>query len=610
MPKRTSIGRPEHKTSPSSTVDRISAVYTSLNEAERKVADLISNSPESVRGKSVTRVAEMSGVSPTTVIRFCGALGFDRYSSFKLALVEEIGAQRRAPRGRPSETIDSEARLMESIRMPSSKEIPVSSISQIKELPVGTFVSLSPKLKSTLVREAREEGQQPLVTGMYVEEADHSAGIRIVTTHVNIVHTGIGYFSAKGVIADLDGEKVIDAFEMKHHELPDRRSYVVNADGSGIVRAIGEFREVVAGDVRGLGRKGDIVWRDPILHWREGVDGPDHLIDGANAQDWVPRGVGNLIEGSPEERICFQSLLTTSLYVCTSGTQLLGTQPRMIHGTNRSIGHPVSLSDVDGDGIDELVFYNIMLQWYKVPSEGDHWDSTGYVADQTTAGIWTRLVGVATFGDGRKAAVGKQTVIRGGLIELYFFDTQELVPLQGTESVWVSYAATNDPLVADCDGDGSEDNIVFQNAYSGHMAYYKMRTDGAWRPENLHVISERPGAPQAVVIPENGPAQVVFFDRPVIAPQPCSVARLHEPGLPMTGLMVRFSGQIVEADQAAGWLKVSDGSPDPVKVNCIGFGQSSGYVVVTGCVGAETDKSGRIVPVIRAYVADDLQFIL
>ena len=74
---------------------RISSLYPSLNDAERKVADTILHDPEAVRALSITRLGEAAGVSQTTVNRFCHSLGCEGYVDFKLALVEEMVTQRQ-----------------------------------------------------------------------------------------------------------------------------------------------------------------------------------------------------------------------------------------------------------------------------------------------------------------------------------------------------------------------------------------------------------------------------------------------------------------------------------------------------------------------------------
>lgn len=77
-----------------SVLEKVSALYTSLNEAERKVADFVLNHPEEARGCSVIHLSDRSGVSETTVVRFCRSIGFKGYADFKLALVADLAPQR------------------------------------------------------------------------------------------------------------------------------------------------------------------------------------------------------------------------------------------------------------------------------------------------------------------------------------------------------------------------------------------------------------------------------------------------------------------------------------------------------------------------------------
>jgi len=74
---------------------KVASLYPSFNDAERKVADTILHRPEAVRALSITRLGELAGVSQTTVNRFCRSLGCKGYTDFKLALVEEMVAQRQ-----------------------------------------------------------------------------------------------------------------------------------------------------------------------------------------------------------------------------------------------------------------------------------------------------------------------------------------------------------------------------------------------------------------------------------------------------------------------------------------------------------------------------------
>lgn len=77
-----------------SVLEKVSARYTSLNEAERKVADFVLNNPEAARGCSVIHLSDLSGVSESTVVRFCRAIGFKGYADFKLALVADLASHR------------------------------------------------------------------------------------------------------------------------------------------------------------------------------------------------------------------------------------------------------------------------------------------------------------------------------------------------------------------------------------------------------------------------------------------------------------------------------------------------------------------------------------
>lgn len=80
-----------------SVLERISALYSTLNEAERRVADFVLNHPDEARGCSVIHLSDRSGVSETTVVRFCRSIGFKGYADFKLALVAELAPQRESP---------------------------------------------------------------------------------------------------------------------------------------------------------------------------------------------------------------------------------------------------------------------------------------------------------------------------------------------------------------------------------------------------------------------------------------------------------------------------------------------------------------------------------
>ncbi|NPV53000.1 MAG: MurR/RpiR family transcriptional regulator [Firmicutes bacterium] len=69
---------------------RIRQMYSSLYQAEQKVASFVLSHPEDIIHLSITEVAERSGVSEATVVRFCQSLGYKGYHELKITLAGEI----------------------------------------------------------------------------------------------------------------------------------------------------------------------------------------------------------------------------------------------------------------------------------------------------------------------------------------------------------------------------------------------------------------------------------------------------------------------------------------------------------------------------------------
>lgn len=68
----------------------IQSLLNSFTKAERRVADLVLEKPESISNNSITNLAEIAGVGDTSVVRFCRKLGFKGYQSFKMTMVKEL----------------------------------------------------------------------------------------------------------------------------------------------------------------------------------------------------------------------------------------------------------------------------------------------------------------------------------------------------------------------------------------------------------------------------------------------------------------------------------------------------------------------------------------
>ena len=72
-------------------IRRITENQASLRKSEAKVADYVLANASEVIKMRIVDLASRSEVSEPTVIRFCKALGFDGFQSFKLQLAQQLG---------------------------------------------------------------------------------------------------------------------------------------------------------------------------------------------------------------------------------------------------------------------------------------------------------------------------------------------------------------------------------------------------------------------------------------------------------------------------------------------------------------------------------------
>lgn len=75
---------------PPDLLGRIRRALGELSPAEAKVARAVLADPSGAMQASITRLAEVAGVSEPTVHRFCRSLGHDGYSAFRLALAQAL----------------------------------------------------------------------------------------------------------------------------------------------------------------------------------------------------------------------------------------------------------------------------------------------------------------------------------------------------------------------------------------------------------------------------------------------------------------------------------------------------------------------------------------
>ncbi|WP_382308033.1 SIS domain-containing protein [Herbiconiux sp. UC225_62] len=71
-------------------LETIAARKDSLRASERKVAELILSDPVQAMDFNMAGLADAAGVSEPTVMRFCSAIGFDGFRTFKISLAQTI----------------------------------------------------------------------------------------------------------------------------------------------------------------------------------------------------------------------------------------------------------------------------------------------------------------------------------------------------------------------------------------------------------------------------------------------------------------------------------------------------------------------------------------
>ncbi|GAA1430556.1 SIS domain-containing protein [Microlunatus lacustris] len=71
-------------------LQRLALQLGTLRQSERKVAEIVQVDPELFLHSTMAAVADAAGVSEPTVMRFCTALGFDGFQSFKIHLAQAL----------------------------------------------------------------------------------------------------------------------------------------------------------------------------------------------------------------------------------------------------------------------------------------------------------------------------------------------------------------------------------------------------------------------------------------------------------------------------------------------------------------------------------------
>jgi DNA-binding MurR/RpiR family transcriptional regulator len=95
VPRQTKLSTeptvPADTDRPAGTVVRIRALLPSLPPAGRVLGEHILANPAAVTGLTITELSAACGVSETSTVRFCRAIGFHGYAELRLALATEVG---------------------------------------------------------------------------------------------------------------------------------------------------------------------------------------------------------------------------------------------------------------------------------------------------------------------------------------------------------------------------------------------------------------------------------------------------------------------------------------------------------------------------------------
>ena len=63
-------------------LNSLSSLYQSLTKTEKKIADVITQSPDCIMQYSLAQLAERLDVGEATLVRFCRTLGFKGFSDW------------------------------------------------------------------------------------------------------------------------------------------------------------------------------------------------------------------------------------------------------------------------------------------------------------------------------------------------------------------------------------------------------------------------------------------------------------------------------------------------------------------------------------------------
>ena len=88
-------------------IQAIRAAYAGLSQAEKRIADVILKNPEAAVGANVSALAELSGSSDATVIRFCKHIGYSGHYQMRLYLSRDLGRTQASAQAHQADSVNA-----------------------------------------------------------------------------------------------------------------------------------------------------------------------------------------------------------------------------------------------------------------------------------------------------------------------------------------------------------------------------------------------------------------------------------------------------------------------------------------------------------------------
>jgi len=232
----------------SSLAERVRRCVPKLGPAERRVAEAVLRDYPVIALERVASIAEQAQVSPPTVLRFVGKLGFSSLEEFRSAARAEIGERLASPLARfgARERADvgrAEAQLVEQIRR--------------------SFVGLDQEQLMAAVNLLADVERRVVVLGGRVSDVL----ARHLAWSLEVLRPGVRHVGASGgervnALLDVDASSVVVAFDFQRYQLDtvrfvelaaERGASILVVTDSGLSPAVARADVVLASSIEGPG---------------------------------------------------------------------------------------------------------------------------------------------------------------------------------------------------------------------------------------------------------------------------------------------------------------------------------------------------------------------